>query len=206
MSKDSPRTDTRPDGAGRRLFLVTWLVVWAAVISIPMTLLAAKHWSPLPPAAPLSSEIHSRDWLAIHVLVSGCGCSHRLARHLLQRGPSAMAREEIVLIEPDPVIESRLRKAGWKVRVTTPAAAETQLGVEGGPFLLVFRPDGVPAYAGGHGPGPGRTDDWKDLEILSDTILGKPVAPLTVFGCGVSSRFNAVRALTTAAPAISFSP
>jgi hypothetical protein len=188
------------------MLLVSWFVVWTAGISIPMTLLAAKHWSPLPPAAPHSAAIQSPEWRAIHVLVSECGCSRRLARHLLQRGPSASAREEIVLIEPDPAIEAPLRKAGWKVRVTTPAAAETELGVEGGPFLLVFRPDGVPAYAGGHGPGPGRPDDWKDLRILSDTSQGQPVPPLAVFGCGVSSGFAAVRTLTTASPAISFSP
>ncbi len=188
------------------MLLVSWFVVWTAVISIPMTLLAAKHWSSLPPAAPPATEAQSAEWRAVHVLVSDCGCSRRLARHLEERGPSGSMKEEVVLIDADPVIEVPLRKAGWRVRVTSPSAAEVELGVEGGPFLLVFRPDGVPVYAGGHGPAPGKPADWKDLQILSETILGHPVPPLTVFGCGVSSRFAAVRSLTTASPAIPFSP
>jgi hypothetical protein len=188
------------------MLLVSWFVAWTALLSIPMTLLAAKHWSSLPPAAPPATGAQSAEWRAVHVLVSDCGCSRRLARHLVERGPSRSIQEEVVLIDADPAIEFPLRKAGWKVRVTTPSAAEAELGVEGGPFFLVFRPDGVPVYAGGHGPSPGKPADWKDLQILSETLLGHNVPPMAVFGCGVSSRFTAVRALTTTSPAISFSP
>jgi hypothetical protein len=105
--------------------------------------------------------------------------------------------ESVLLVEPDPAVESSLAKSGWTVRVATPDEADKELGVEGGPFLFVFGPDGLPGYAGGHGPRPGAPDAWQDTDLIAAAVAGRRPSTLPVYGCGVSDRFTATRRLTT---------
>ena len=178
---------------------LAWFVGWFLAIGIPMTLLAAKHWSPLPQPEhrPLARRAPGSEWTAVHVLVAECGCSRRLAKHLARRGPSDSINESVLLVEPDPAMESSLTRSGWTVRVTTPNEAAKELGVEGGPFLFVFGPDGTPRYAGGHGPRPGAPDAWQDTNLIAAAAAGRQPSALPVYGCGVSDRFTATRRLTT---------
>jgi hypothetical protein len=176
-----------------------WFVGWFLAIGVPMTLLAAKHWSPLPQPGQRTGvqRATGSGWNAVHVLVAECGCSRRLAKHLARRGPSDSVNESVLLVEPDPSMESSLAKSGWTVRVATPDEAARELGVEGGPFLFVFGPDGTPGYAGGHGPRPGAPDAWQDSDLIAAAVAGRRPSPLPVYGCGVSDRFTATRRLTT---------
>lgn len=201
---DNPVPSQPHPAPGGRL-VTAGFVLWMAVVSVPMTLLAAKHWSPLPSPAPRSvaPADPQTGWTVRHVLVADCGCSRRLANHLTERRPDPSVSESVFLIGPDPVVESRLTRAGWPVRIIGEAQAETELGVEGGPFLLVYRPDGTPAYAGGHGPRPGAPAEWRDQAVMSAVRSGTAVEPLAVYGCGVSSRYDAVRRLTTLKPSLS---
>lgn len=194
----NPASPANHASLGSRL-VAAGFVLWIVVVSVPMTLLAAKHWSPLPSPAPhpAASPDSRNGWTVRHALVAECGCSRRLANHLLERQPDPSVSESVVLIGADPAVESRLRRAGWPVRVVEESRAQEELGVEGGPFLLVHRPDGTPAYAGGHGPRPGAPSEWRDVALIRAVRAGTATEPLPVFGCGVSARYTAVRRLTT---------
>lgn len=201
-----PKRATNPipnPGSERTCFRGTialaWFVGWFLAIGVPMTLLAAKHWSPLPQPEHRTGPrpVSGARWTAVHVLVAECGCSRRLAKHLARRGPSDSVEESVLLVEPDPAVESSLTQAGWTVRVTTPEEASRETGAEGGPFLFVFGPDGSPGYAGGHGPRPGAPDSWRDADLMADAVAGRRPEALPVYGCGVSTRFSATRRLTT---------
>lgn len=85
----------------------------------------------------------------------------------------------------------QLAAKGFEVKFINPAAAQATLGVNGGPFLLIDRPNGTRAYAGGYGIGRPSADSgsnfYQDQAILRAFRDSKPVRVLPAFGCSIAN-------------------
>jgi hypothetical protein len=192
------------------------LLAWFLGVSVPLTYLMAAHWFPLPGAMPVSAragvggmaivETTSPEgptaglpetaaaipgWRTVHVLAADCGCSAQVAAYLARRGRLAGCEEEAWVVGMDPAIESLLRRERFPVRNVTEDEVNRLHGIQGGPWLLILRPDGTAAYSGGHADRRPRHDgDMRDLEIWQRLRAGGIVEPLPAFGCATASRLR----------------
>jgi hypothetical protein len=180
---------------GARLGLTVWFVL---MVAVGATLLG-RHLIALPrPAndsalAQAMSSLRSAGgagrWMMIHVLYAQCGCSQRIADHLLAGARPADVTERIVLIGHDAVLEARFADTGWPVARVTEDEAATRFHVVAAPALAVLAPDDRVRYVGGYTErkqGP----DARDLAILAAVRAGRDVPPLPIFGCAVSARLR----------------
>lgn len=180
------------DGAVMRKILAAGaLIVWGAGLSVLCARLMARHWVPLPrpdvsdPAwvgrGSASAAATEPAWLAVHVVSEGCPCSRRLLDHLRSRGPVAGVRERVVRVRdgefsPSPALP------GFEEESIDADELAGRYGVDAVPMMLVFDPDGVPVYAGGHTPRK-QSADFRDRWILTELTNSRPAGPLPVFGC-----------------------
>ena len=176
----------------RKVLTAGALIVWGAGLSVLCARMMARHWVPLPrpdvsdPAwvgrgAGSPPETQSGAWLAVHVVSEGCPCSRRLLDHLRSRGPVAGVRERVVRVRdgefsPSPALP------GFEEESIDAAELAARYGVDAVPMMLVFDPDGVPMYAGGHTPRK-QSADFRDQWILTELTNSRAADPLPVFGC-----------------------
>lgn len=156
--------------------------LWFVGSSIPLAPMALQHLVPLARdarAAPRTDPVAVR-----HVLSTDCRCSLAVADRLLARKALSDRIEAVWLEGHDPVLEQRLRDAGYRVTSVTPAQVRRDLGAAGTPFLFVYGPDGDERYAGGYAPRRPRTaDDVEDLAIITSITEHRTVPPHPVYGC-----------------------
>jgi hypothetical protein len=178
----------------------SFAIVWFVGMSTALAWVMADHLRPLKfasaaPDARLSQP--SSKWTVKHVLVEGCTCSEAIAHYLCHRGPLPEAYEVVYVAQGNRQVPwtDQLSQAGFVVERRPGEQLSAQLGVEGGPSLLVVNPTGTVRYRGGYqNSRPREITDWaqidpqnqpQDLLILSKLMKGQNVAPLPAFGCAV---------------------
>ncbi len=197
--QDVPHEET--DSSVRTGRLGKWavsvgLVIWGVLLIVVCATLLAGHFYTLPVPAtdsPLLSagigEILSStrraDWVAVHVLYAECSCSNRIVEHLLDSERPAGVHEKLLVVDPQPDWEHRARRAGFEYATTTREHLKQRYGIEAAPLMVVVRPDGVVAYAGGY------TDRKqglaiRDREILTELKAQREYPMIPLYGCAVS--------------------
>ncbi len=180
-------------GAKGRLVVFT---VWAILINVPLAYLAANHLVPVPSSAKHSLKTFPAagpEWKAVHLLAADCGCSLSIARHLKSRGAQDGLAETVVLIGDAPDLRAVFGNTRFEVQSAEPAGVERDYGVVGGPWLLLFRPDGSVAYSGGYAPVRARDGVvFQDVAIWERIRSGQSVTALPAFGCATSEQLRQV--------------
>jgi hypothetical protein len=125
--------------------------------------------------------------MMLHVLYGDCGCSRRVIRHLAARGPSALADERVVLVDPREGDRPGLERAGFSVEVTDRAGLHRSFAIEAAPLLVLARPEGDLAYVGGYTDRK-RGPEIEDLALLRAAQRGRDPSALPLFGCAVNTQ------------------
>jgi hypothetical protein len=183
---------------GRTLAVLIGL--WGVATAVPLATLMAAHDLPLPAASiqPMAALAMPQqgDWRVIHVLADGCPCSGSVADALIER-KSAAGALELAVVEPvsaKPTGKSlalRMKAGGFAVSDALPADVARQLHIEGGPWLVIVRPDGQVAYSGGYASvRPRQGTPLSDQTILKRLQQGEAVDPLPAYGCATSRRLQ----------------
>jgi hypothetical protein len=120
------------------------------------------------------------------VLYAECGCSRGVLEHVAQRAAPPGCDEIVLLVGQDPQAERLCAERGLRCVVLSAEQLAEQYGVEAAPLLLVTDPHGRTRYSGGY-TGAKRSLAFQDLALLERLVAGESVAPLPVFGCGVSA-------------------
>lgn len=175
-----------------RVLLGAWCVVMLAGGADLLGLHMVPLRGPSMDAVALASAIArvpfaSKGWRMVHVLYADCRCSASVLDHLLERGIVADAETIVVIGTASAADTARMRARGFEVIETTSAAASAELGLEGAPMLVVVRPGGEIAYAGGYTRAK-RAALVADLGIYRATRAGRVVEPLPIFGCAIDER------------------
>jgi hypothetical protein len=177
----------------RRLGVWVALAVWGALMTAVVTTYMLGHWATLPvpetstlgPKLVRFAKLPSPRWLVVHVVYAECRCSQRVFDHLFDSQRPVGVTELILLVGEDPAIEKRARRAGLAIARVTPEQMKRELEIESAPMLVVVDPRGEVRYAGGYG---NRKQDpnYRDVEIVTALVAGRPADALPLFGCGVS--------------------
>jgi hypothetical protein len=169
------------------------LLVWAAAALVIGTVLTSYHQPMLAPGEAvlnLAEASTPSQWQAIHVLSGACGCSQRVMRNLLARGPMAGSIEQIIIADGDEsdlpgtdLLLTQLKEAKFQVthRKTEDLVRDT--GMRGVPLLVIVSPNHTVAYLGGYGMNGDQANS-----ILARSIAGKAGSPFPIFGCAVGQR------------------
>ncbi|MEO1233074.1 MAG: hypothetical protein AAFZ18_29690 [Myxococcota bacterium] len=134
----------------------------------------------------VSARRSPSQWLALHVLYGDCGCSRRVVRHLARRGPTSLAREHVVIVDPRKGDLEDLREAGFTVERTEREALDAEFGVAAAPLLVIADASGAPRYIGGYTDRK-RGPSIEDLAVLRSAQAGDTPEPLPLFGCAVNT-------------------
>lgn len=154
-----------------RVWLLSGIFTWAAVLSVVTAGWMAPH------VLPLRAETvptGSREWTATHLLRVDCGCSAEVFRHLAARGAQSGWRERVHLNRSQPAWTKELRRAGFEVVVTT---------VRTGPRLALTDPHGR-TWQGGyakHRPQAGVA--LEDLATMRTFHAGSGPHRVPAYGC-----------------------
>ena len=167
------------------------LLVWALVVSVPITFLTALHALPLPTrpvansAAPEAST--NGHWQAVHLLVADCPCSAAVAAYLIKRGAQRDLTEQVWIVGGTATWAADLVKAGFSVEPHDAEQVAAQLGIQGGPWLRLISPAGALVYSGGYAAQrPRQSEDFNDLTLWQAAVHGQTVPPYPAFGCAAS--------------------
>ena len=175
-----------------------FLALWAGVASVVIASLMAEHWVALPrPAVDdartqaglanlRAGEGSTARWTLHHVLYADCPCSRDVLEQVLRRSAPPECDEVVLLVGDDALVEGRCAERGLRLVVVTEAQLAEQFGVEAAPLLLVTDPHGRTRYSGGYTDRK-RALALQDLALVARLRAGESVAPLPVFGCGVSA-------------------
>lgn len=171
------------------------LLVWAAAALVIGSVLTSYHQPMLAPretVLALAGSSAPAKWQAIHVLSGACGCSQRVMRNLLTRGPMQGSLEQIIVADGDEsylpgteLLLRQLKEAGFKVTHRGAEDLVRDTGMRGVPLLVIVSPDRTVAYLGGYGV----NGDQANI-ILASAIAGKTDTPLPIFGCAVGQRIR----------------
>lgn len=129
-------------------------------------------------------------WRVAHLLAAGCACSRGVAEHLLTRGPIAGVDEQVVFAGASPELESRLIKAGFRVRAMSTEQFAEQLGIVAAPQLIIVSPQGYVRYAGGYTPVRDPRSGYQDVSIWRRLAAGQDVPALPAYGCAIGKRLQ----------------
>lgn len=189
-----PPETIRPEVEPLRKSKVARLVLafaWAVSLTVPLVMLAASHHVEIQAGTVVPPVAATGNWAMTHILVESCPCSYTIATHLLQRGVSKDAGEQIWVAESgwkQKWVED-LAKAGFNVRRMTPSEILARANVNGGPWLIIHDPDGQRRYAGGYLDGrpgsPGVEQPPQDVQILARLQTSDVVQPFRALGCGM---------------------
>lgn len=165
------------------------LALWVLITVIIGGALTALHTVPLPAVTP-AWQAPTGQWVALHVLSARCPCSRRVAVQLAARGAQRGVHEHVALIDATSAVSEPLRAAGFEVDALAGVDLEARYGVLAAPTLVLRRPDGSVAYAGGYAPR--NTLPARDLEIFAQArASGADVPAYPTFGCAVSRQLQA---------------
>lgn len=183
----------------RRGIGVGALCVWGALMVWIGAIMLGRHLVALPAqtgddaalAAALSEARSEADsgWFAAHALYGECGCSRRVAAHLLESERPSDVRELVILVGDDPELRSSLIEKGFEVDVVTREELAARYHLRAVPVLAVLDPLDRVRYVGGYTQrkqGP----VIEDLEILANLQSDRSIAALPLFGCAVSRRLQ----------------
>jgi hypothetical protein len=177
--------------------------MWAGTLCLIVAGLMAGHWIPLPHpeagsqliTAETENAIQSTNddaaYFTFHFLYSDCPCSRRALTQVVKRKPIAFANERIVLVGNNSALETSAIDQGYEVEVVTPETLKSKYGVESAPLLVVTDERGKVRYAGGY-TSRKQGLDFQDTRIITDTISGKTVDGLPLYGCAVSKNLKAI--------------
>ena len=180
------------------------LGAWCAVLLVAGAYLLAAHVAPLPqPSRDALSAAVSRErrpdeagqWLALHALFADCGCSQRVAAHLLARGPQSGVKERVLLVGGaggTNELAIDLRAAGFPVDELDESALRDRYGFEGVPAFALLDPQDRVRYLGGY-TRTKQGEQFADVSATRAALRGETVTPLPVFGCAVSRSLQARR-------------
>lgn len=129
-------------------------------------------------------------WRAVHILAAGCGCSNKVAQHLVARGPIAGLHESVLLVGSDPRIGDLLRGSRLALQIITAVEAEERYHLDGAPWLVMIDPDDSIRYAGGYSRDRNAADGYQDAAIWNAVSSGRSFGSLPAFGCAVSHRLR----------------
>lgn len=178
------------------------LAAWALSMLAMCTIMLARHLVPLPAQtsddAALSQALATQrpserklEWMAVHVLYGECGCSRRVARHLLASQRPQDTTELIVLVGDDPELRAKALARGFEVDVVSREELPRKYHLQSVPVLAVLDPLDRLRYVGGYTTrkqGP----DIQDLRILEELQSDRSIASLPLFGCAVSRSLQRV--------------
>lgn len=117
-----------------------------------------------------------------HVLSTRCGCSKRIGKYLLRRGPNPQTEEMIVQVdEPLPFVKE-LQEKGFKVITLSSDQLEKDWAIDAVPLMQASL--GKAAYSGGYQDF--KTGDYLDLEIFASLEKGETHKSLPILGCASS--------------------
>lgn len=191
----------QPVPASKPTSKLVWaaLMIWAALLSVVVSVLMARHWLPKPPP-----DVHdlawsnllerTRDaqdrgkWLVLHFLRAECPCSRRIFHYLLKRGSQEGIRERVVFIGGEDHSKV-LQEQGYQMDWVTPEELAMRYQVVAAPLLVVLSPECEVKYAGGY-TARKQGLDIQDIKIISEIMGGQKVATLPVYGCFATEGVN----------------
>ncbi|HEX4810268.1 MAG TPA: hypothetical protein VH325_15115 [Bryobacteraceae bacterium] len=192
-----------PSGIGqlRRLLPITLFAVSTGVSLVLSMLLVASHTPYLAQPGSLQAfagrlgegglgDAGRGSWRAVHLLAAGCACSRGVAEHLVSRGLLPGAREQVVFAGASPDLAGRLRHAGFRVYTMSQEDIVLQFGIVAAPLLVIISPQDRIRYAGGYTPGRDARTGYQDVAIWRQTVAGRDVAELPIYGCAVGHRLQ----------------
>lgn len=173
------------------------LAVWGVVGVVLGGLLLAQHLVAMP--APSVDDTTMKDrlaqaypvgrWTAFHVMYRACPCSRRTIEHLATSHRPEHIDEVVLMVDDERRAgdeDQRLRAAGFTVSVI--AVDElARLHIEAAPTLVIRRPDGAIAYAGGYNRRK-QSAAYEDIAIVDELRHDGMPSPLPIFGCPTSAR------------------
>ena len=176
------------------------LCVWGALMIWIGAIMLGRHLVALPAqtgddAAKASALAEKRPdadgdgWFAAHALYGECGCSRRVAKHLLDSERPEDVRELVILVGDDPELRSSLIEKGFDVDVVGREELAERYHLRAVPVFAVLDPLDRVRYVGGYTQrkqGP----VIEDLDILAKLQSDRSIAALPLFGCAVSRRLQ----------------
>jgi hypothetical protein len=173
----------------------TLLLVWAVAALVVGSALTSYHQPMLAPGetvVAIAGNPAAPQWQAIHVLSGACGCSQRVMRNLLARGPMAGSLEQIIIADGDDsylpgteLLLQQLKEAKFQFSHRRSEDLVRDTGMRGVPLLVIVSPNRTVAYLGGYGMNGDQTS-----VILTRAMAGKVGTPLPIFGCAVGGRIR----------------
>ncbi len=169
------------------------LAGWSGLVLVAGAYLLAAHEAPLPQpgSAALAADVAQQrrpeergQWLALHALFAECGCSQRVAEHLLARHPMPGMRERVLFVGESPRADE-LAAAGYEVEKLDEDTLRDRYGFEGVPAFALVAPDGGVRYVGGY-TRTKQGSDFVDVSATAAALRGESTHPLPIFGCAVS--------------------
>src|ERR1700687_5726023 len=186
-------TDPRRARAERVGSVLLW--IWLPSTLIVISLLMAGHLLTLPKPildpkqvkalqASVFTKTQTPTWSVFHVLAEKCGCSAKVADHLVERGAKSLYAERVLWIGHDTGIGTRLAGRGFALETISAGQLKAKYGIEGAPLMVVVKREGRVTYSGGY-------SRWKqgvpeDDQILANLAAGGSAAALPLFGCAIS--------------------
>jgi hypothetical protein len=175
-----------------RVVSLAALAGWSAVLLVAGAYLLAAHIAPLPQPSrdALAADVAQQrrpdevgQWLALHALFADCGCSRRVAAHLLSRHPQSGIKERVLLVGDSPYA-SDLRAAGYPVDQLDESTLRDRYGFEGVPAFALVDPQGRVRYLGGY-TRTKQGESFVDVAATRAALRGETVDPLPILGCAV---------------------
>lgn len=178
------------------------LAIWVPCLFVVLASLMTDHWATLPRPSTTDTTLQEAlgrlrtptdpgRWTAYHVLYDGCRCSRRVLDHLVGSPRNGDVDDLVLFVGDDDRVRGEFAARRMRFVSLTQAELEADYGILAAPLLLVTDPSGQLRYSGGY------TDRKQglachDLEIVRDLRAGSEVAPLPVYGCGVSTSLQQV--------------
>jgi hypothetical protein len=176
------------DGSILRWIFAGWVLA-ATLAGAVLTSFHQPFRSPEGRVAGLAAVAAPGRWHAVHVLSGACGCSQKVMRALLERGPAEGVREEIVMVDGvegylagSAGLLQQLVKEGFVVSHRKAVEIAPELGLRGVPLLLVMGPEGGVRYSGGYGPAGNES-----AAIVAELRRGRRPAARSLVGCAVGA-------------------
>jgi hypothetical protein len=177
-----------------RVSINAWLFGgWAGAVVLAGGALMSFHQPFVTPGERilgLGRVVDGGGWRMLHVVSGSCGCSQKVMRHLLERGPMPGVQEEVVVVDGgEPYLDGSaglmagLAQAGFAVSHLAAAEVPADAGLHGVPLLVVAKPGRSVVYVGGYGAGGDQ-----DGAIVRALRADQKATPLAVVGCAVGAR------------------
>ena len=178
----------------RRPLAAALIVAWAGATLFAISTLALPHMAPIGEAtrgdrtmaALLALREDRGRGLVVHVIASGCSCTERLYRHLLERRRFGAMDEVVLFVGDDARKRADALRAGLRFATVNDEELVRRFALESAPVLFVFDAQSRLRYAGGYFNHPSAVHAL-DQDIEARLARGEKVSPLPVYGCAVGA-------------------